>query len=153
MEKKMVYFFTITSLVINLILILIIPLKLTRQELYTTWLAVTLNVLFADLLLGDVLDLYDLMDPGPQPFDLFVQTTLPATFGIFYLNFMPKDKKKFLVYLLFWVSFSVFYEVLSSYFGYVVYKGWKIWWSAIYYCGACLFMRWHFFFTKKEIDA
>ncbi|MDM5227170.1 hypothetical protein QUF73_13235 [Cytobacillus sp. NJ13] len=146
----MVYFFTITTLAINSILLFIIPLKLTRQELYTTWLAVTLNVLLADLIFGHVLDLYDLMDPGPQLFDLLIEITLPATFGILYVNFMPKARKKFLLYLLVWAGFSVCYEVLSSYFGYVVYKGWQVWWSAIYYIGACLYMRWHFRFMRKE---
>lgn len=146
----MVYIFTITSLIINILLILKIPIKLTHQELYTGWLAVTINVLIADLFFADILDLYDLLEPGPQPFDLFIQITLPATFGILYLNFMPRSLKRFIPYLLLWVLFSVFYEVLSIYFGYVVYKGWKVWWSAIYYCGACLFMRWHFFFIRKE---
>ncbi|MBO1515002.1 hypothetical protein [Metabacillus bambusae] len=127
----MVYIFTISSLVINILIILLVPIKLTRQEIYITWMFVTLNALTADLIFGDILDLYDLMDPGPQTYDLFVQITLPATFGILYLNFMPKSKKRFIYYLLFWVIFSTLFELISSYFGYIVYKGWKLWWTPI----------------------
>jgi hypothetical protein len=144
------YIFTISSLLLNILIILFVPIKLNRREIYLTWIFVTLVVLWSDLLLADILDLYDLMDPGPQPYDLFIQTTLPATFGILYLNFMPKDKKKFIFYLLVWVIFSVSYELLSSYCGYVVYKGWKLWWSAIYYFFACLVTRWHFYFCKNK---
>lgn len=146
----MVYIFTLTSLVINILIILLIPIKLSRREMYTTWLFVTINVLIADLFFADILDLYDLMDPEPQPFDLLIQTTLPATFGILYLNYMPNEKKKFIFYLLFWVMFSVFFELLSGFFEYVVYKGWKIWWSVIYYFFACLLTRWHFYFLKNK---
>jgi hypothetical protein len=145
----MVYIFTISSLLINILIILLVPLKLTRKEIYITWMFVTLNVLFADLLFGDVIDLYDLIDPGPQMYDLFVQLTLPATFGILYLNFIPKSFKRFILYLLFWVVFSTLYEFLSSYFGYVVYKGWKLWWTPLYFLIACLLTRWHFIFIRK----
>ncbi|MBO1515034.1 hypothetical protein [Metabacillus bambusae] len=146
----MVYIFTISSLVINILIILLVPIKLTRQDIYITWMFVTLNVLAADLFFGDVFDLYDLIDPGPQTYDLFVQMTLPATFGILYLNFMPKNKKSFIYYLLFWVIFSSLYELLSSYFGYVVYKGWKLWWTPIYFLITCLITRWHFYFARNK---
>lgn len=146
----MVYGFTITSLVINLLIIFLVPIKLTKREIYLTWLFVSFNTLFADLLFGDVIDLYDLMDPGPQMYDLFVQTTLPVTFGILYLNYMPKRIQKFIPYLIFWVILSTFYELLSSYFGYVVYKGWKIWWTPVYFIFACLITRWHYFFTRDK---
>lgn len=42
------------------------------------------------------MDLYDLMKhDGPQFSDLITQITLPALFGIIYLNFMPNNKGKF----------------------------------------------------------
>jgi hypothetical protein len=145
----MVYIFTLSSLVINILIILSVRLKLTRQEIYMTWVFVTLNVLIADLLIGDIIDLYDLIDPGPQFYDLFVQVTLPATFGILYLNYMPKSNKRFIKYLLFWVILSTFYEFLSSIWGYVIYKGWKLWWTPLYFTFACLITRWHYHFLKN----
>lgn len=146
----MVYIFTISSLVLITTIILLVPIKLTRQDIYLTWMFVTINVLFADLFFGDVLDLYDLIDPGPQAYDLFIQMTLPAAFGILYVNFMPKDKKRFIIYLLFWVTLSTAYEFLSSYFGYVIYKGWKLWWTPLYFVFACLITRWNYYFVHKN---
>ena len=145
----MAYIFTSASLVINILIILLVPIKLTRQDIYLTWIFVTLNVLFADLLFGDIIDTYDLINPGPEIYDLFIQLTLPASFGILYLNFMPKCYKRFLLYLLFWVIFSTFFEYLSHICGYVVYKGWKLWWTPIYFLFACLITRWHYNFVKK----
>lgn len=89
---------------------------------------------------------------GPQPLDLFVEITLPALFGILYMNFIPKGKTKFILYFMFWVVFSVVYEQISRYFGYVNYKGWKVWYSILFYVFACLFMRWHFWFIRNAIN-
>lgn len=126
--------------------------RLTLQEYYITWCIVSLHTLFSDLLFADVLDLYDLMKQnGPQFTDLFIQISLPALFGIVYLNFMPSKKRKFIPYLLFWITFSVLYEQLSRYFNYVEYKGWKVFYSVIFYLYACLFMRWHFYFIRRAI--
>lgn len=146
-----VTFLAVSYIIIGLIL-LFIPKRLTQQEIYITWIIVSLQALLADLIFGHLLDKYDLMNkPGPQLSDLFVEITLPALFGILYMNFMPKRKRKFILYFVFWVVFSLLYEQMSRYFGYVNYKSWKVWYSILYYMFACLFMRWHFWFIRKAI--
>jgi hypothetical protein len=146
----MTFTFLLVSYVIIAVIFFVMPKRLTLQETYTTWIIVSLTAIISDIIFGVILDLYDLMKkPGPQFSDTFIEITLPACFGILYLNFMPKGTRKFILYCLSWVVFSVLYEQISRYFGYVTYKGWKVWYSVPYYMFACLFMRWHFWFIRK----
>jgi hypothetical protein len=119
--------------------------KIIKQEIISTACFVSLVTIVSDLYFGEMLDLYDLMKPGPQVSDMMIELTLPATFGIIYVNFMPKRIAKFIWYLIFWVVFSVLYEQLTRYFGYVTYKGWNVYYSFVFYIFACLFTRWYFF--------
>jgi hypothetical protein len=144
--------FLLISYGILLSIILFMPKRITWQEGYITWGIVSLITIVSDIFLGQLLDKYDLLDkPGPQFIDVLIEISLPAAFGIVYMNFMPKGKGKVTLYLVFWVIFSVGYEHLSRYFGYVHYKGWKIWYSVVFYIFACLFMRWHYVFIRKAI--
>lgn len=145
--------FLFISYAIVCAILFFMPKRLTRQEGYITWITVSFITIMSDLTLGHLLDLYDLMKkPGPEWSDVFVEITLPSLFGVLYLNFMPKDNRKFIFYLVFWVFFSVGFEQISRYFSYVHYKGWKVWDSFIFYFFACLFMRWHYWFIKKAVD-
>jgi hypothetical protein len=144
--------FLVVSYIILIYTTLKMPKRLTLQEIYITFLAVSFHTLFADLLFADVIDLYDLMNrDGPQFSDLIVQITLPFLFGVLYLNFMPNENVRFIPYLIFWVIFSTVYEQISRYFGYVEYKGWKIIYSILFYIYACTFMRWHYLFIRKVL--
>ncbi|GAA2698194.1 hypothetical protein GCM10009865_02770 [Aeromicrobium ponti] len=51
---------------------------------------------------------------------------------------MPEEKGKFFFYFVIWVLSAVAYEQISRYFGYVIYKGWKVWYSVLFYMSACL---------------
>jgi len=144
--------FLVVSYIVLGLIILITPKRLTKQEVYITWIIVSLLTLLSDLTFGLFWDKYDLMNSkGPEPLDLIVEITLPALFGIIYVNFIPAGKRKFILYLLFWVAFSVGYEQISRVFGYISYKGWKVWYSIIFYLTVCLFMRWHSRFIRKAI--
>jgi len=143
--------FLVISYITLILAILLMPKRLNMQEIYITFLVVSFHTLLADLLFADIMDLYDVMEKnGPQYSDLFVQITLPALFGIIYLNFMPDKKMKFAIYLASWVIFSVFYEQISRHFNYLEYKGWKTWYSVLFYMYACTFMRWHIGFIRKR---
>lgn len=146
----MTYVFLSLSYLILMIIILKMPKRLSLQEFYITFLVVSFHTLLADILFADIMDLYDLMRiNGPQYSDIVIQTTIPALFGFIYLNFMPKDR--FIGYYIFWIVFSIIYEQISRYFGYIDYKGWKIWYSVLFYMYACAFMRLHHKFIRKTI--
>ena len=144
--------FIVVSYLLAGLVLLFSPKRLTKQEIYMAWIIISFITLLSDTIFGLLLDQYDLLDgQGPQPLDLFVELTLPALFGILYMNFMPGETRKFILYMVFWIVFSVLYEQFSRYTGYVNYKGWNGWYSALFYLFACLFMRWHFRFIRKGI--
>lgn len=147
----MTFMFLFISYAVIGVIILFMPKRLTLQEGYITWITVSFITLLSDLVLGHLLDLYDLLKPGPELTDLFIEITLPGAFGILYMNFMQTEKRKFIYYLIFWVFISVGYEQLARYFGYVHYKGWKVWHSFIFYFFSCLYMSWHYWFIRKVI--
>lgn len=94
--------FLLVSYLIILLIILFMPKRLNRHEFYFAFLSISFHTILADLLFADILDLYGLMKQnGPSFSDLIVQITLPFLFGILYLNFMPIEKKIFLLYLTF----------------------------------------------------
>lgn len=147
---------TIAFLFISYIIIGIIfykmPKRLSQLEVYSIWISVSLVTLLSDVFIADILDMYDLFKPGSHVSDVIIEVTLPACFGILYVNFMPENKRKMAIYIFCWTIFSVLYEQLSRYFGYVHYKDWKVWYSFFYYLCACLFMWWHVWFVRKGIN-
>ncbi|MFS0661256.1 hypothetical protein AB1L07_20770 [Niallia alba] len=123
MNKMLIVFLLVSYLVIGVIF-LFMPKRLTKQEIYITWFVVTVQALIADIFWGEILDLYDLIKAdGDLLIDLIIQISLPAFFGILYMNFMPRERNKFIVYFVFWVAFSVAYETLAAFVGYINYKG------------------------------
>lgn len=151
MNKMLIVFLLVSYLVIGVIFLLM-PKRLTKQEIYITWFIVTVQTLIADIFFGEILDLYDLIkEDGDLLIDLIIQISLPAFFGILYMNFMPRERNKFIVYFVFWVAFSVAYETLAVFVGYIHYKGWNFWYTTLFYMYACLFMRWHYWFIRKAI--
>lgn len=88
-----------------------------------------------DVILGaPVLGLYYFADEDKvSPEALIIKLIMGALFGILFLNYMPKDFKKFVPYWFFWVAFSTFFEWTTVYFGYLTYNGWKLWYSAVFF--------------------
>jgi hypothetical protein len=146
----MTFLFLSVSYITTILIIFLMKKRITKQEIISTACFVSLVTIVSDLYFGEILDLYDLMKPGPQVSDMIFELTLPATFGIIYANFMPKKIGDYIWYLIFWVFFSVLYEQLSRYFGYVIYKGWKVHYSFVFYIFACLFTRWYFFLIMNN---
>lgn len=144
--------FIVVSYIILAIIFIFMPKRLSWPQIYITWIVISFIVLVSDLTLGEIFNFYDLLNkPGPQLTDLIIETTLPASFGIIILNFMPLEMKKFIWYCIFIIIFSTLYEQLARYFEYVHYKGWKIAYSVIYYSVVCIFLYWHLGFIRKFI--
>ncbi|MEQ2526669.1 hypothetical protein EKG37_03735 [Robertmurraya yapensis] len=144
--------FIVASYIILATIIIFMPKKLSFPEIYFSWIVISFIVLVSDLAIGEIFDFYDLLDkPGPQLIDLMIEITLPAFFGIIFLNFMPIKIKKSIWYCIFIIIFSTSYEQLARYFEYVHYKGWNITYSVIYYAVVCIFLYWHSWFIRKFI--
>ncbi|NMO79589.1 hypothetical protein [Niallia alba] len=58
MNKMLIVFLLVSYLVIGVIFLLM-PKRLTKQEIYITWFVVTVQALIADIFWGEILDLYD----------------------------------------------------------------------------------------------
>lgn len=143
------WWFTYTTLVINLIVIWFMPKHLTIREIYVTWFVVALINLSSDVVLDLYFKLYELSSGGVQLWVHFLELTLGASYGIIYLNFMPKKVVKFVPYLIVWLVFALALEFVLIKINFINYKGWNLWYSLPYYIFFMLFLRWHIKFIRK----
>lgn len=141
---------TYLALVINLIIIWFMPKRLTFREIYVTWAVIALINLSTDVTLDLYFNLYELAGPGVQIRVHFIEVTLGASFGIIFLNFMPRKIQSFGFYMAGWLVITILFEQLMVKVGFIRYTGWEWWYSAPYYIAAFLFVRWHLFFIRKE---
>jgi hypothetical protein len=146
------WWFTYIALVVNLLIIWFMPKRLTRSEIYVTWLIIACINLSADIILALYFKLYELDGKGIQLGVHFLELTLSPSYGIIYLNFMPRTVKNFIWYLIGWVSISVLFEYVLIHFRFINYSGWELWYSALFYPIPFLFLRWHLDFIRKNAN-
>lgn len=141
--------FVLVVSIINLVIIFFMPKHMTKKEIYIHWFILAYLALSLDILIGVVFDMFDY---GPNPSielsSLIQEAVLPVTFGIIYLNFIPKDKKKYIFYFIAWVLFSCFFEYLTIVFGFMKYKTWTLFYSFLCYIALFLFLRWNLYFVR-----
>ncbi len=142
--------FAIVSVAITICFIWFMPKRLSKQEIYITWGIMAALTLIIDLIFGLVYDLYDFATPNVTLIDIFLQAALPPSIGVIFLNFMPEKRSRFIPYLLLVTLSSVIFEWLCIMFKYLVYKGWSIWFSAIFYFLGMIYLRWHLFFIRRR---
>lgn len=141
--------FVAIALIINLFIILFMPKRLTRQEIYITWAALAAIALNSDLYVGNILDLYDFSTADVQFSDLLVDFILPPSYGIIFLNFMPKRKYRLTAYIILWSIYSVLFEWATVYFRFEKLKGWTPWYSFPIYLFVFLYLYWHLHWLRK----
>ncbi|ESU33228.1 hypothetical protein G3A_07285 [Bacillus sp. 17376] len=139
------------ALVINLLIIWFMPKRLTGREIYVTWAVIALINLSTDVTLDLYLKLYELGGPGVQLRVHFIEMTLGASFGIIFLNFMPRKISAFSLYMAVWLVITILFELLMVKVEFIRYTGWEWWYSVPYYIVAFFFVRWHLYFIRKEI--
>ena len=139
------------SIAILILIILFMPKYITKREIYITWGVVGFVAWIVDMISGAILDLYDF---GPTKditwIDVLAVSIIPAGFAIIFLNFLPKSKRVF-IYGIGWTLITLLFVWLTTYTGYLQYKGWKTWysipaWLFIY----LLFLRWHLHFIRGK---
>lgn len=138
------------ALVINLLIIWFMPKRITGREIYATWAVIALINLSTDVTLDLYFRLYELGGPGVQIGVHFIELTLGASFGIIFLNFMPRKNSAFVLYILAWLVITILFELLMVKVGFIRYTGWEWWYSVPYYIAAFFFVRWHLAFIRKE---
>ncbi|MCC3647068.1 hypothetical protein NVV31_14480 [Cytobacillus firmus] len=144
------YWFPYLSLAINLLVIRYMPRRLTRKEIYVSWVVIALINLSTDVILSLYFRLYELNGGGVQLGVHIIELTLGASFGIIFLNFMPESKRSFFFYTAVWVIFSLLFEMVTVKLNFLNYFSWKWFYSAPYYFAAFLFVRWHLHFIRSN---
>ncbi|GGA31435.1 hypothetical protein GCM10010917_15670 [Paenibacillus physcomitrellae] len=137
------------SLFVFIMVIMLMPKNLTLREIYITWGWMSFLTVFTDLVFGFIFDFYDFVDPKIDGADLFLEAVLPSSYGIITANFLPQKNSNFIWYLLGVILAALFYEWLSLQAGYLVYKGWKLFYSIPVYILGTLFLRWHLRFIRS----
>lgn len=139
------------AVIINLLIIRFMPKHVSKLEIYVTFLMlVALNTL-TDVVIAVILDLFDYGPDGKVGVGEFIaEIFISPTFGIIFMNFMPRDLKKYLLYLAGWVAFSLGFEWLTVKSNYMTYKGWTLWYSAVAYVVIFLLIRWNLGFIRKQ---
>jgi hypothetical protein len=137
------------ALVINLLIIWFMPMRLTAKEIYSSWAVIALINLSTDVALDLYFHLYELGGPGVQLRVHFIEVTLGASFGIIFLNLMPRKIHTFAFYMIGWLVITILFELLMVKVGFIRYTGWEWWYSVPYYIAAFFFVRWHLFFLRK----
>lgn len=142
--------YMIFALLINLIIIWFMPKRISKQEIYISWLILAFIAFFADALIGQIIDLYDFQEPGIQLSDLLIDALVPPSYGIIFLNFLPTERKKSLRYIIYWTIYSVVFEIGSVLSGFEdISKGWNPWfYSPPIYFLVFKFLRWHLHFIR-----
>lgn len=130
--------------------LIFLPKRLTGKEIYITYFVMIALTIYTDLCFGLLLDLYDFINADVSLSDLILQIALPPTAGVLALNFMPSGPKLFVLYLVTAVAAALFFEWLSLKTGYLVYKGWSLYYSLVVYVIGLLFLRWHLRFIRQQ---
>lgn len=138
------------ALVINLLVLWFMPKRLTNKEIYVTWFVIAMINLSSDWVLTRYLNFYELNGGGFQLRIHILEWTLGASYGIIYLNFMPKKIHRTTLYIAAWLAYALIFETALVYVKFVNYSGWKIWYSAPYYLLALLFLRWHLHYIRTD---
>ncbi|GAA4714082.1 hypothetical protein GCM10023228_19900 [Brevibacillus fulvus] len=151
MDEVVYLLFALIISVIAILVVIFMPKRLSKQEVYITWFVMAYVNLTIDLILGHLFDLYDFTGTSKITFhDLVFQATIGPPFGIIFLNFMPKRLSLFLLYLLPVTGFSSLVEWLSLKTNYITFKGWSLLYSVpVYPLGLC-FLRWQLHFLRKS---
>jgi hypothetical protein len=144
------WWFVYTAAMINLIIIWFMPKRLTRREIYVTWLVIVAINLSVDLMLSLYFKAYELDGKGIQPQVHLIEWLLGPSHGVIFLNFMPKRIRTFAIYVMGWLVYSLLFEAVTVHLHFVNYYTWKLWYSAIVYLLTFLFLRWHIWFIRKN---
>ncbi|WP_134703699.1 CBO0543 family protein [Ammoniphilus sp. YIM 78166] len=144
--------FPILTIAVNLVFIWFMPKRMTRKEIYTTWALLSMLSLTVDTLFGHSgeITLLHFQEEGLQISDLLFEIMLAPSFGIIFSNYMPEQLGAFIKYTVYWTAFSTLYEWVTVQIDFLIYQGWKLWYSTVIYVITFSFIRWHLYFLRTS---
>lgn len=144
--------FPILTIAVNLVFIWYMPKRMTHKEIYTTWAVLSMLSLSVDTLFGHSgeITLLHFQEPGLHVSDLLIEIMLAPSFGIIFSNYMPERLGAFIQYTVGWIAFSTLYEWVTVQIDFLVYDGWKLWYSTVIYAITFVFIRWHMYFLRTS---
>jgi hypothetical protein len=139
-----------TSIGIFLLILLLMPKKLTLKEIYYSTGVVGFGAWLGDALVGDVFKAFRI---GPSPntylIDYIFISFIPLAIGLIYLNFLTHIKSALYKWL--WVVVAYLLEFGAVVSGYMVNEGWKTWYSIpLYIFVFVFFLPWHLKIMRNE---
>ena len=141
--------YMIIVVVILILFIWFMPKKLDKRDMLIIWISTSYTEIVVDLYLDKGLDLYYFATSNELQIRVLTMKLFTAPlFGLIYLNFMPKDFKKFIPYWFGWAIFSTMFEWTTTYFGYLTYTGWHLLYSLLFYIAILPIVRWYYLYIK-----
>ncbi|MGG4039838.1 hypothetical protein G4D61_16205 [Bacillus ginsengihumi] len=131
----MPYMFVFISIFILYTIVILMPKRLSRGEMYyTSIFAILLNV-FVDIYLDLKLDLYGYFHKGVDYQMVIVLIGIFPPISMIYLNGFPYDGKPFtkISYIFIWTIISIIYDFCSVKSGLLYYRKWSLFYSALCY--------------------
>ena len=151
-------FFFISVVIFNLVAILI-PKRMTPQEIYSTILFALVLDFTVDIVLNLKYDFYGYFNKGVDFMGFVLVFGLYPAGSTIILNYFPFTKgiKAKVVYILAWSAFLVLFEWAFDKAGYFYHHQWRLWHSALAYPIILLILAWNLSFIrsinrKKYID-
>lgn len=127
------------------------PKHLTVREMYASFVMLAWINLATDCFLSQTIPLYYMGEtPLMEWYSFIVESLMGPSFGLIYLNFLPQNEYRIPIYLSTWVTASVVFEAICVSIGYLVYTGWKLWYSIFAYIIIFFCLRWHLNFLRDS---
>jgi hypothetical protein len=141
--------------IVAILIVWIMPKRLTKQEIYCTWIVMALLTRTSDQVLDQVFHLYDQLEQynvdGCTNWQVIVlQNLFPAAMGVIILNYMPIHKLTFFTYTIACTLFSVVFEWITIRVHYLTYHNWSLLYSGGVYFLGIIFLRYHLSFLRKS---
>jgi len=143
----------ILTTICSVLIVLLIPKRLTGFEIYVTSLFAATFGAMVDMFLDVKLNWYGFLSKGIDWSYLFIFFVIYPAASTIFLNFFPFKKtwSKRLIYILFFSVITTVFEFIASKYSNVFYHNdWKLIYSAVCYPFIYLIMALHFKYVRSK---
>ncbi|KKI93283.1 hypothetical protein WQ54_05500 [Bacillus sp. SA1-12] len=142
--------YPITLSLILFVIILVMPKRLSKQEIYTTFGIIGYIVWTVDMTLGDPLDFFNVGSGKVTAVpELFLYGIIPGLIAIIFINYYNEDKKW--TYIIAFTLISYLLNWLAVKVGIMKLNNWQTWYAIpIFFVVYAFVLPWHLKFIKKK---